>query len=191
MKKTRLEAFSDAVLAILLTILVLELKVPETPTFAALVKLWPVYVAYLLSFLTIFMMWMTHHNIFNAFEKVNHQILWANGFFLFAVSQLPFVTAFVGETRWDAELPVMLYGIAMMTVSLSLIWLKVSASTVEEDAPKAQRHDHMPLSLGVVFSTLYLFAALLAWVHPLLSLAIYAVIPLSRLFSSPSYRYLD
>ncbi|BAF71829.1 TMEM175 family protein [Sulfurovum sp. NBC37-1] len=187
MKKNRLEAFSDGVLAIVITILILDLKTPREPTLDALLSLWPVYVAYVISFITVFMSWLNHHHIFNNFSTVNYKILWVNGFFLFAVSQIPFATAFVGETRWGSELPIMLYGITMMVVVLASIWLRLSVSIPKH---RSDPYIHIHIKMSLLVAAAYLIAALLAWIHPKISLLIFVLITLLRLFSSPAYRKL-
>lgn len=101
MDKSRLEAFSDGVLAIIITILVLEIEPPEDATVDALLELWPIYLAYTISFLNIFMMWLNHRHIFASMAQTNYRVLWANGFFLFAASHVPFVTSFAGEFQWQ------------------------------------------------------------------------------------------
>src|SRR3954470_3655856 len=100
MNKNRLESFSDGVIAIILTIMVLELKVPKEPTVAALSHLWPVYFAYVLSFGNVFVMWVAHHDIVGSLRTVNYPILFANGVLLFFMSLIPFTTEFASETHW-------------------------------------------------------------------------------------------
>jgi uncharacterized membrane protein len=191
MKKDRVEAFSDGVLAIVITILILDLKVPKEPTIDALLNLWPVYVAYVISFLTVYMAWLNHHNIFNTIKEVNHKILWVNGFFLFMVSQIPFTTAFVGETRWGSELPVTLYSITMMMEIIASIWLRLSVSTYKYGSETFTENFRMHIKIALLFVIAYFIIALLAWVHPGISLAILVIITLIRLFTSPSYRQFE
>ncbi len=93
MNKTRLEAFSDAVIAILITIMVLELKVPQGSDLEALKPLWPVFLAYILSFVNLGIYWNNHHHMLQATRKVNGKILWANLNLLFWLSLFPFATA--------------------------------------------------------------------------------------------------
>ena len=191
MKKNRLESFSDGVLAIIITILILNIKVPSEPTLNALLSLWPIYLAYAISFFTVFMSWLTHHHIFNTFNTVNHKILWVNGFFLFAVSQIPFATAFVGETRWGSELPVMLYSFTMMMVAIVSVWLRLSASTFKHGSAPYPPGIRIHIKMGLLVAGAYFITALLAWIHPKISLIILVIITLFRLFTSPSYRELD
>lgn len=108
MKKGRVEAFSDGVLAIIITIMVLELKVPEGQGFAALVPLWPVFLAYLLSFVHVGIYWNNHHHMFQRVEHVRGWVLWANLHLLFWISLMPFATGFLGENHF-ASVPVAVY----------------------------------------------------------------------------------
>jgi uncharacterized membrane protein len=97
MQKGRLEAFSDGVLAILITIMVLELRVPEKGILSALTPLWPKFGSYILSFIFIGIYWNNHHHLWQAVEKVNGSVLWANLHLLFWLSLIPFVTSWMGE----------------------------------------------------------------------------------------------
>lgn len=112
MTKSRLEAFSDGVLAIIITIMVLELKVPHEPGIAALLELAPVFVSYVLSFIYIGIYWNNHHHLWQAGKHVNGGILWANLHLLFWLSLIPFATAWSGETNF-AELPMAVYGFVL------------------------------------------------------------------------------
>ncbi len=112
MGKGRLEAFSDGVIAIIITIMVLELKVPHEPTLAALGELLPVFLSYVLSFVYIGIYWNNHHHMLHMTHSVNGRILWANLHLLFWLSLVPFVTAWMGENHL-ATAPVALYGVVM------------------------------------------------------------------------------
>jgi len=109
MSKGRLEAFSDGVLAIILTIMVLELKVPHESDLAALLPLAPKFLSYVLSFVYIGIYWNNHHHLWQAAKGVNGPILWANMHLLFWLSLIPFVTGWMGENNF-ATIPVVLYG---------------------------------------------------------------------------------
>lgn len=113
MNKGRLEAFSDGVIAILITIMVLELKVPHEPSFAALRPLFPVLLSYILSFIYLGIYWSNHHHLFQAVQQVKGNVLWANLHLLFWLSLIPFVTAWTGENHF-AALPVALYGFVLL-----------------------------------------------------------------------------
>jgi uncharacterized membrane protein len=113
MKKSRLEAFSDGVLAIIITIMVLELRVPHEATLAALWPLWPKILSYLMSFVFIGIYWNNHHHLWQVVERVNGAVLWANLHLLFWLSLVPFVTAWMGENHF-ASAPVALYGVVLL-----------------------------------------------------------------------------
>ena len=113
MGKGRLEAFSDGVIAIIITIMVLEMKVPRGADFGALAALWPVFLSYILSYVTIGIYWNNHHHLFHAAKQVNGRILWANLHLLFWLSLSPFITGWMGENQF-APLPVALYGTVML-----------------------------------------------------------------------------
>ena len=116
MKKSRLEAFSDGVLAIIITIMVLELRVPHEPTLAALWLLWPKILSYIMSFTFIGIYWNNHHHLWQAVEKVDGRVLWANLHLLFWLSLVPFVTAWMGENHFAAA-PVALYGVVLFAAA--------------------------------------------------------------------------
>ena len=101
MTKTRLEAFSDAVIAIIITIMVLELKVPHETTFDAILKLWPVFLSYTVSFLMLGIYWGNHHHLVHTIKEVRGGILWANLHLLFWLSLVPFATAWMGENHFE------------------------------------------------------------------------------------------
>jgi uncharacterized membrane protein len=113
MEKGRLEAFSDAVIAIIMTIMVLELKVPHEATWSALRPLTPVFFSYTISFLMIGIYWNNHHHLLQATQYVNGRVLWANLHLLFWMSLIPFVTGWTGENNF-AALPVAFYGVVLL-----------------------------------------------------------------------------
>ncbi len=118
MSKNRLEAFSDGVLAIIITIMVLELKVPHGNSIEDLAPLLPVFLSYVLSFAYVAIYWNNHHHVFQAVHKVNGKVLWANMHLLFWLSLTPFVTGWAGENHF-AELPVALYGVVLLCAAIS------------------------------------------------------------------------
>ena len=118
MKKGRLEAFSDGVIAIIITIMVLEMKIPHGNDVSALKPLIPIFISYVLSFTYIGIYWNNHHHLMQAVEKVNGPILWANMHLLFWLSLTPFVTGWMGENH-TAGLPIALYGIVLLFSGLA------------------------------------------------------------------------
>jgi uncharacterized membrane protein len=118
MEKNRLEAFSDGVLAIIITIMVLELKVPHGSDFATLQPLLPVFLSYLLSFVYVGIYWNNHHHLLKACRRVNGGILWANLHLLFWLSLFPFVTGWMGENHFT-PLPTALYGAVLLLAAIA------------------------------------------------------------------------
>jgi uncharacterized membrane protein len=123
MNKSRLEAFSDGVLAIIITIMVLELKVPHENNMAALQNLLPVFMSYLLSFIYVGIYWNNHHHMLTAIKEVNGGILWANLHLLFWLSLVPFATGWMGENHFAAA-PMALYGFVLLMAAIAYFILQ-------------------------------------------------------------------
>ena len=176
MSKGRLEAFSDGVIAIIITIMVLELRPPEEPTFAALVPLLPVFLSYVLSFVFIGIYWNNHHHMLQAAERVNGRILWANIHLLFWLSIIPFVTAWVGGTGF-ASVPVATYGIVLTLDAIAYIIL--SRELIAAHGPTSR----LAMAIGrdtkgKVSITLAIAAVPLAFVNPWIACGLYVIIAL-------------
>lgn len=118
MKTARLEAFSDGVIAIIITIMVLEMKVPHSEHFSAVAKLWPVFASYVLSFAIVGVYWNNHHHMLHAAKKVNNRVLWTNLFLLFWLSLLPFTTGWMGENHFS-KIPVALYAFNLFMAAVA------------------------------------------------------------------------
>jgi uncharacterized membrane protein len=118
MSKGRLEAFSDGVLAVIITIMVLELSIPHGSTFAALVPLFPVILAYALSFIYVGIYWNNHHHMLHATQHIDGSIMWANLHLLFWLSLIPFVTGWCSENHF-AALPVAMYGVVLLMAAVA------------------------------------------------------------------------
>jgi uncharacterized membrane protein len=118
MEKNRLEAFSDGVIAIIITIMVLELKVPHGEGFEELLPLWPVFLSYVLSFMYIGIYWNNHHHMLQASKRVSGSVLWANLVLLFWLSLFPFATAWMGENHFAAK-PSAVYGLVLLMAAIS------------------------------------------------------------------------
>jgi uncharacterized membrane protein len=170
----RLEAFSDGVLAIIITIMVLELKPPHHPGFSDLFRLYPVFLSYVLSFIYVGIYWNNHHHLFKMAEKVNGKVLWANLHLLFWLSLIPFVTAWSGENHFG-PLPVASYGFVLMMCGVAYyIMTKVLLQLHGERSPLANTlGTTLKEKLSVIF---YLTAIPLAFLWPLASLAIYVMV---------------
>ncbi|MGB7393284.1 MAG: TMEM175 family protein [Pricia sp.] len=132
MRSGRLEAFSDGVLAIVITIMVLEMKAPEDTSFESLLAIAPVFISYILSFIYLGIYWNNHHHLFQATERVNGKILWANLHLLFWLSLIPFATSWVGENHVVA-LPVALYGLILFLSAIAYRILEVSLTKLHDE----------------------------------------------------------
>jgi uncharacterized membrane protein len=174
MGKGRLEAFSDGVIAIIITIMVLELRVPHGSDLAALRPLLPVFLSYVLSFVFVGIYWNNHHHLMHAVQKVNGNILWANLYLLFWLSVVPFVTSWMGENHFSAT-PVAVYGVVLLmnAVAFTLLTRVLIAhhgkdSTLAVALGKDRK--------GKASLTLYAAAVPLALVEPRIALAIYVLV---------------
>ena len=123
MKTSRVEAFSDGVFAIIITIMVLELKPPETTNFEGLCSIAPIFISYLVSFIYVGIYWNSHHHLFQVTETINGKILWANLHLLFWLSLIPFTTSWIGENHVEG-LPVALYGFVFLMCGVAFLLLK-------------------------------------------------------------------
>lgn len=138
MTKNRLEAFSDGVIAIIITIMVLELKVPHTPELEGLKELIPVLLSYVLSFIYVGIYWNNHHHLLHAVHHVNGAVLWANMHLLFWLSLVPFVTGWMGENHF-APVPVALYGVVLLMAAVAyFILVKALVGLNGADSPLAK-----------------------------------------------------
>src|SRR5436190_13637407 len=135
MTKGRLEGFSDGVIAILITIMVLELKVPQGADWDALRPLVPVFLSYLLSFVIVGIYWNNHHHMLHTVDEVNGRILWANLHLLFWLSLVPFVTAWMGENG-AAAIPVALYGVVMVMCAVAYVTLQTTIIAAQGEHSK-------------------------------------------------------
>ena len=177
MHKGRLEAFSDGVIAIILTIMVLELKAPKEPTLAALSQLWPIWLAYALSYYNVFVLWANHHEAFAHVGEIDRGVLFANGSFLFCASLIPFATAFAGEEHWSSPLPVVLYGLVMLAVSLTFGRLQMKLSAQSADI-QASAHNRSTAKRSYRLAFLFLVGSASALAHPRLGLLFFVAIPI-------------
>ncbi len=175
MSKSRLEAFSDGVIAIIITIMVLELKVPHEASWHALLPVGPVFLSYLLSFVFLGIYWSNHHHLLQVVEHVNGRVLWANLHLLFWLSLVPFVTGWMGENNF-AAVPAALYGVVLLCASIAYFILARALLTI-----------HSPDSLlaralgagfkGKISMVIYLVAIPLAFVRSWLACALYVLVP--------------
>jgi len=174
MKTNRLEAFSDGVLAIIITIMVLEMKVPHGTSWQQLVPAVPVFLSYVLSFIYIGIYWNNHHHMLNTTERVTAGILWANLHLLFWLSLFPFVTGWMGENHFEPN-PTALYGVVMLGAALAYYILQSRIISSQGEPSLLRRAVGSDLK-GRVSPILYIAAIALAFVEHRISWAIYVAV---------------
>ena len=183
MKTTRLEAFSDGVLAIIITIMVLELKVPHAVDLSALRPVLPVLLSYVLSFIYLGIYWNNHHHLFQATEEVSGGILWANLHLLFWLSLFPFTTAWMGENHL-ATIPTAVYGFVLLMAAIAYLVLQrtiIAKEGRESLLAQAIGKDHK----GKISALLYLAAIPLAFVNSWIAGGLYVFAALLWLIPDP------
>jgi uncharacterized membrane protein len=174
MGKGRLEAFSDGVIAIIITIMVLELKVPHGVTIESLLPLWPVVLSYILSFVFVGIYWNNHHHLFQAVHEVHGGILWANLHLLFWLSLIPFTSGWMGENHF-ATAPVALYGanLFVCAIAYTILTRSLTRHHAENqalvDAIGSDRKGWLSLAM-------YLLGIAAACIHPWLGFGIYVLV---------------
>ncbi|MBW4505280.1 MAG: DUF1211 domain-containing protein [Scytonematopsis contorta HA4267-MV1] len=174
MGKGRLEAFSDGVIAIIITIMVLEIKVPHGSDLAALRPLIPVFLSYVLSFIYLGIYWNNHHHLLQAVRHVNGNILWANLHLLFWLSLIPFATGWMGENNF-AAIPVALYGVILFFAALAYFILTriLIAYHGKDSALAAALGRDFKGKISIIFYTL---AILLSFVNSWFSCGLYVLV---------------
>jgi uncharacterized membrane protein len=176
MGKGRLEAFSDGVIAILITIMVLELKVPHGTSFAALAPLLPVFATYVMSFLYLGIYWNNHHHMLHAADRVCGGVLWANLHLLFWLSLIPFVTGWMGENSF-APLPAATYGVVLLMAAIAYEILQYTLMDAQGPDSKLKRAVGRDLK-GKASMALYAAAVGLAFVNRWIAVATYVFVAL-------------
>jgi TMEM175 potassium channel family protein len=176
MTKSRLEAFSDGVIAILITIMVLELRVPHGTDFAALEPLLPIFLTYVLSFVLLGIYWNNHHHLLHATKHVTGGVLWANLHLLFWLSLLPFVTGWMGENHF-APLPTAAYGVVLLMAAVA--WIILQTLIIRADGAQSHLARAVGSDLkGKLSLIAYVLAVPLAFVHQTISHVLYAAVAL-------------
>ncbi len=174
--KERLAAFSDGVIAIIITIMVLELRVPHGSGFGALRPLLPVFLSYVLSFINVGIYWNNHHHMLAMTERVRGSVLWANMHLLFWLSLIPFVTAWMGENHF-APAPTVLYGVVLLGVALAYGILQRTILTTPGQNPALAAAIGQDLK-GKLCPCLYALAIGFAFVHPWVADVLYVAVAL-------------
>jgi uncharacterized membrane protein len=176
MDKQRLEAFTDGVLAIVITIMVLELRVPSGSNFSALMASLPIYLTYALSFVNVGIFWNNHHHMLHVTEKINGLVLWANLFLLFWMSLVPFVIRWMDETHFAAT-PTASYGVILGLAAIGYVLLQKSIIACNGPDSKLALAVGMDVK-GKVSLSLYALAITLAFVRPWIAIALYVIVAL-------------
>jgi uncharacterized membrane protein len=172
--KARLEAFSDGVIAIIITIMVLELKVPHETTISALMPILPVFLSYVLSFIYLGIYWNNHHHMLHATHRVSGGVLWANLHLLFWLSLFPFTTAWMGENHFEAT-PTAVYGFVFLMAAIAYYILQ--RSIIRNEGPDSTLARAVGADWkGKLSPVAYLIAIPAAFVHQGISQAIYVLI---------------
>lgn len=176
MNKNRLEAFSDGVIAIIITIMVLELRIPHGDSIEELKRLFPKFISYVISFVYVAIYWNNHHHLIHTIKRVNGPIMWTNTHLLFWLSLIPFVTAWAGENNFSI-LPVAIYGVVLFMAAVAyFILTKTIISTHGSDTVlgTAIGKDLK----GKISVVLYAIAVPMAFLEPFISVGIYILVAL-------------
>lgn len=176
MGTSRLEAFSDGVLAIIITIMVLELKVPHGDDFAALTPILPVFLSYILSFVYVGIYWNNHHHMLRLTERVSGGILWANLHLLFWLSLVPFVTGWMGENHFS-PVPTALYGVVLLMAAVAYTLLQWTITRHAQAGSRLRAAVGRDIK-GKLSALLYISAIPLAFVHTAVAGGIFILVAL-------------
>ena len=174
MGKSRMETFFDGVLAIIITIMVLEMKVPHGDTFESLTPLLPVLLSYILSFIYLGIYWNNHHHMMHTSHKVTGSMLWANLHLLFWLSLIPFTTGWMGENHF-ATLPAAAYGLVLLMAAVAY-WILQQRIIVSQGEDSVLKRAIGSDWKGKLSPVLYIAAIILAFVSPWLSVALYVLV---------------
>ena len=176
MQNTRLEAFSDGVIAIIITIMVLELKVPHSNSIAALGPLLPVFLSYILSFLYLGIYWNNHHHMLHTVGKVSGGMLWANLHLLFWLSLFPFATGWMGENHF-ATVPTALYGTVLLMAAVAY-WVLQRTIIISQGSGSLLAHAVGRDFKGKLSPAIYALAIPVAFLDPWISQSLYVLVAL-------------
>jgi uncharacterized membrane protein len=176
MTTSRLEAFSDGVIAIIVTIMVLELRAPAQPTWPALARVAPTFVSYALSFLIVAIMWVNHHHMIHLVHKVTARLLWSNINLLFWMSLVPFVTDFLGK-NFRTPMAVALYGLDLSLCSVAFYFLRTELVRQHAQFDDLSNHHRLMQRKNAISLLLYLSSVPLAYLSVYASFFIFGLIP--------------
>jgi uncharacterized membrane protein len=176
MEKDRVVAFSDGVIAVIITIMVLELKAPHATDISALKETIPVFLSYVLSFVYVAIYWSNHHHFFHLVHRVNGGVLWANLHLLFWLSLVPFTTSWMGE-NFAAAVPTAVYGVSLLMAALG--WYVMQTVIVRTQGRDSALASALGADLkGKISPLLYIAGILSAFLHALIADAIYVLVAL-------------
>lgn len=178
MEKNRLEAFSDGVLAIIITIMVLEIKVPHSAAWSELLGLWPVFFSYLLSFVYVGIYWGNHHHLLHTVKQVNSGIIWSNMLLLFCLSLVPFATAWMGENHFATN-TVVVYAIMLELSGLTFYFLQSCILKSQEHDEKLKAALEKSRVKGILSQISYLAAIPIAFWKPGISFFLFFAVALA------------
>jgi uncharacterized membrane protein len=168
MNKTRLEAFSDGVLAIIITIMVLELKVPHDSSLQALLQLSNVFISYVMSFVFVAIYWGNHHHLLHTVHHVNSKIMWANMGLLFSLSLIPFATAWMGENHFD-KLPVAVYSVNLLLCAITYTILQKTIMAHHTHSTKLIEALKKQEKKGLISLVSYIAAIISSFYYPVVA----------------------
>jgi len=174
MTKSRLEAFSDGVLAIIITIMVLELKVPEGYTFASLKPLYPKIISYIVSFIYVGLYWNNHHHLFQIVRKINGKVLWGNLHLLFWLSLMPVTTNWIGESHFERD-PIIAYGVVLIMCSISYNIVEYFVIQIEGEESALKRAVKSKTKENIS-TALYFLGIGISFINPYISLMMYGTV---------------
>jgi uncharacterized membrane protein len=173
MRTNRIEAFSDGVMSILITIMVLELKAPHDPSPASLARMWPTFFAYVLSFIIIAIYWVNHHHLIHIVARLDSTILWANMNLLFWISLIPWLTVYLGDNH-ALPFPVALYAAVSVAGAISFFVLRVSIARHQRE-PEFKRLNKKMARKNLLAILIYIAAIVVAFIYTPLALVMIAL----------------
>jgi len=185
MTKSRLEAFSDGVLAIIITIMVLELKIPHEASFSALAGLLPIFVSYVLSFVFVGIYWGNHHHLLHTVHHVNSKIIWANMALLFSLSLIPFSTGWMGHNHFD-KLPVALYAANLLLCAITYYILQKVIMSHHTHSTKLIEALEKQDKKGIISLVIYIVSIPCAFYYPVASAVLFVLVAI--MWISPDKR---
>ncbi len=175
MNKTRLEAFSDGVFAIIITIMVLEIKIPHSSEWAALEPMIPAFISYLLSFIYVGIYWGNHHHLVHTIKKVTPGIIWGNMSLLFCLSLIPFATGWMGENHFATN-TVIVYAVMLLLCGVTFTILQLAIEKSNPFTPQLRIAFLIVRKKGLVSVACYSLSIVLAYVHPGISGALFTLV---------------